>query len=360
MCRTWSVSATGFVHTFTSRRMLPVLRHFQSKACPARYTTTAVVPSTTPTPQESSALPHIPVLLSEVSSSFPSHIPSFLDCTVGAGGHARHLLVEKSIDRYVALDKDPHALRIAAETLRGFDNVHFVRSDFRFLRAVLDKLNMRSVHSMLLDIGTSSMQLDQAERGFSFTHDGPIDMRMSCRGMSAEDLLHDATEQELATIFWELGEERMSRPIARAIVKERECSVIRSTKQLANIVERIKGWRKKGIHPATKVFQALRIATNDELSALEEALSDAVDVLMPHGRMAVISFHSLEDRIAKRVLKRASERQGGVKLVTKKPVVASKEECELNPRARSAKLRVAEKLNADEMARTKVNKYRDR
>ncbi|CAN8075934.1 unnamed protein product [Agarophyton chilense] len=357
MSHTSIASAVGFAHAFFPRSALTHFQPFQRKKSLVWFTTTALGLPILST-QKSTSLPHTPVLVSEVCSSFPSHIPSFLDCTVGAGGHAKHLLLHKHIDEYIALDKDPHALEIAKNTLVDFDNVRLIRSDFRCFSTVLQKLGIGAVHSILLDIGTSSMQLDQGERGFSFTNDGPIDMRMSCTGLSAQDLLHGATEEELATMFWELGEERMSRQIARAIVTEREADVIRTTKQLARIVERVKGWKKKGMHPATQVFQAFRIATNDELSALEEALTEAVDKLTPRGRVAVISFHSLEDRIAKRVFKSASKRRGGVKLITKKPVVASADECERNPRARSAKLRVVERLGTNEMPASKINKYR--
>lgn len=261
----------------------------------------------------------------------------------------------------MALDKDPNALSIARSALRPFDNVRYARADFRDMRAVLDELKVPEVNAVLMDIGTSSMQLDQAERGFSFTHDGPIDMRMSCTGMSARDILDTASERELAELFWTLGEERQSRKIARVLVNERERRPIESTKQLATLVERVKGWRKKGIHPATQVFQALRIATNDELAALEEGLLEAIEMAAPHATIAVISFHSLEDRIAKRVFRMAAERVGGVKLLTKKPVVAAEEECEKNPRARSAKLRVVEKLEPGQVPISgKINKYRER
>ncbi|PXF40402.1 Ribosomal RNA small subunit methyltransferase H [Gracilariopsis chorda] len=350
--------AIAFAHALAPRssaRRLPSLG-FR----PARSGTTATA-SFASAEQATVRLPHIPVLLAELSSFFPDGIDTFLDCTIGAGGHASHLLRHKRITQYVALDKDPNALSIARSALRPFDNVRYARADFRDMRAVLDELKVPEVNAVLMDIGTSSMQLDQAERGFSFTHDGPIDMRMSCTGMSARDILDTASERELAELFWTLGEERQSRKIARVLVNERERRPIESTKQLATLVERVKGWRKKGIHPATQVFQALRIATNDELAALEEGLLEAIEMAAPHATIAVISFHSLEDRIAKRVFRMAAERVGGVKLLTKKPVVAAEEECEKNPRARSAKLRVVEKLEPGQVPISgKINKYRER
>lgn len=350
--------ATAFAQAFAPR--ISAQRLSRLSFCPVRKGAIATT-SSAAAEQAPVRVPHIPVLLHELSSFFPDEIDTFLDCTVGAGGHASHILRHKRIGQYVALDKDPKALAISRSALRPFDNVRCACADFRDMRMVLDELNVAEVNAVLMDIGTSSMQLDEGERGFSFTHDGPIDMRMSCTGPSAGDILATASESELADLFWTLGEERQSRKIARVLVNEREREPIESTKQLATLVERVKGWRKKGVHPATQVFQALRIATNDELAALEEGLVTAIDMAAPQATIAVISFHSLEDRIAKRIFKTAAARVGGVRMLTKKPVMAGEEECRTNPRARSAKLRVVRKLNPGQVPISgKVNKYRER
>lgn len=287
-------------------------------------------------------MPHKPVLLAEVLKVFePVEIKVFFEGTVGAGGHARAILeAHPEIERYLACDRDPEARRIAKENLAPWrEKVEWIAGPFADLREYLDERKAASIDGFLIDVGVSSMQLDTRERGFSFMGDAPLDMRMDPdASLTAEEIVNEAPEKELARIFFEYGEERRSRQVARAIVEARRKRRIRTTQELVAIVKPVTVWGK--LHPATLVFQALRIAVNDELGQLQKGLEAAIERTSPGGRIAAISFHSLEDRIVKNVLRDAKDR---LEILTKKPIGPSTEEAKENPRSRSAKLRAAEK-----------------
>ena len=305
---------------------------------------------------------HSPVLLKSVLEYLLPHgqtVNRCIDGTLGAGGHAKALL-DAGVESVLGLDVDPTALRIARRNLSRFENrVHIVQASYAQMAKQAALLGWDGVDGILLDLGVSSMQLDEAARGFSFLRDGPLDMRFDPSGHRppASELVNNWDVAELAEILYKYGEERYGRRIAAVIVKNRP---YQTTGQLANVISRAIPHQKrrpaKSIHPATRVFQALRIAVNDELATVERALPDAIDLLKPGGRLAVISFHSLEDRIAKKTFKDASteivsppgmvleEKAAKVRLVTGKPVTASEDEIAQNPRSRSAKLRVVEKI----------------
>lgn len=289
---------------------------------------------------------HEPVLLREVLDALePARGGTFVDCTVGLGGHTRALL-EAGATRVIGFDRDQDALAIARERLAALaDRVSLVHEDYRRLKPSLAALNAGGVAGLVADLGISSMQLDAEGRGFSFRKDEPLDMRMDrSSGNTAADLLRDASEEEIAYAIFQFGEERYSRRIASAIVATRRTRPVATTGELAAIVRRAvphRGYQR--IDPATRTFQALRIWVNGELDGLDTFVRDAVDVLSPGGRAAVISFHSLEDRVVKHTL-RGLEREGIVRLRSRKPIVAGDEELARNPRARSAKLRAAERL----------------
>jgi len=288
---------------------------------------------------------HIPVLLKEAMEQLrPRAGGVYVDGTLGLGGHAERLLeLTGGKARLIGLEWDDQAADRATERLRRFgDAVTVVRENYANLPAVLDKLKVSAIDGLLLDLGVSSLQLDDPSRGFSFQHEGPLDMRMSARTpKSAADLLRGLGERDLEKILREYGEERRPRALARALWSARgEAS--RSTRALAEFVARI-GGRTGRIHPATRVFQALRIAVNRELENLQILLQRADTVLAaPGGRIVVISFHSLEDRIVKHAF-RDMARSGGLKILTKKPVTPERGEVLANPRSRSAKLRAAER-----------------
>ena len=279
----------------------------------------------------------------------------FVDATVGAGGHAEALLDAGPQIRLLGLDRDSEALGLARERLARFeDRVELLESNFDDLDTVLE--NRGRPDGILADLGVSSMQIDRAERGFSFRREGPLDMRMGREGRTAADIVSTASVEELTRIFRDYGEEWMAVKIARGIVSERRAAPITSTRQLARIVANAKGSREK-IDPATKVFQALRIEVNQELVALSRFLAAAVEKLNARGRLAILSYHSLEDRMVKEVFKRDSGvcscparlptcvcgARTVLKVLTRKPVVPSEAETRDNPRARSARMRVAEK-----------------
>ncbi|MBI4265523.1 MAG: 16S rRNA (cytosine(1402)-N(4))-methyltransferase RsmH [Acidobacteria bacterium] len=273
----------------------------------------------------------------------------FVDCTVGLGGHARALL-EAGASRLIGLDRDPGALAAAAETLREYgDRVELVHGDYRRLDELLDARGIPAVDGVLADLGVSSMQLDQPGRGFSFKRDEPLDMRMdTTAGPTAADAIRDADERTLGGVIYEFGEERHARRIARAIVEGRMRAPVETTGRLAEIVRRAvprRGYSR--IDPATRTFQAIRIWVNRELEGLDAFLTQAVRRLCPGGRIVVITFHSLEDRIVKHTF-RALQSGGetGLTIRTKRPVVPSEAEVERNSRARSAKLRAAERRTA--------------
>ena len=268
----------------------------------------------------------------------------FVDCTVGLGGHAR-ALVEAGASRLIGIDRDPAAVAAARKALSGFgDRVEIVHADYRRIAAVLDERRVTKVDGVLADLGVSSMQLDASGRGFSFRQDDPLDMRMdTTAGPTAAEALRDVDERTLADVIYEFGEERHSRRIARAIVAARERVGIETTGQLAEIVRRAiprKGYTR--IDPATRTFQAIRIWVNRELEGLDSFLGAATRRLADGGRMAVITFHSLEDRIVKHTLRALAAEEPGLRIRTKRPLVPSEAEIERNPRARSAKLRAVE------------------
>jgi len=282
---------------------------------------------------------HEPVLLKEVLDLLaPRPGKVIVDATVGTGGHAEALLSLGAT--VVGIDQDPESLGVAAERLRDFgERFRPVRANFRRLREVLNELGLEKVDGILFDLGLSSWHLAHPERGFSFQEEGPLDMRMDPENpVTAADLVNSLPEREIAHILREYGEERYAARIAWEIVRNRP---IRTTKELASLVARCYPPGRHRIHPATRTFQALRIAVNDELSALREALPQAVEALRPGGVLCVIAFHSLEDRIVKRFL-REGARSGRLRLLTKKPVRPKAEEVARNPRARSARLRAAQ------------------
>jgi len=300
---------------------------------------------------------HLPVLTDRVVELLVPAGPGLLvDATVGLGGHAEALLRAEPNFQLVGLDRDPQALARAGERLQAFtDRVQLVEETFDRLPLVLRRLGLGAPAAVLADLGCSSLQLDSAERGFSFTGDGPLDMRMGESGPTAADLLEQAEWEELVRILRDYGEERRARAISRAIVKRREQAPLRTTAELSRLVQDVVGGGERRIHPATRTFQALRIAVNDELGQLERFLEPAIRSLRPDGRIAVISFHSLEDRIVKHTLRRLTGRctcprdfpvcrcnpQRVVEVLTSSPIRPADDEIAANPRARSARLRAA-------------------
>lgn len=306
---------------------------------------------------------HLPVLTERVVELLvPSGPGLLIDATVGLGGHAEALLRAEPGFQLVGIDRDPQALARAGERLQAFgDRVQLVEETFDRLPVVLRKLELGAPVAVLADLGCSSLQLDTRERGFSFSDDGPLDMRMADNGPTAAELLENSEWEELVRILRDYGEERRSRAVARAIVKRRQEEPLRTTGQLSRLVQEVIGGRERRIHPATRTFQALRIAVNDELGQLERFLEPAIGSLKSGGRIAVISFHSLEDRIVKHTLRRLTGRctcppdfpvcrcnpRRVVELLTRSPIRPDGEEIEANPRARSARLRAAEKRRED-------------
>lgn len=309
--------------------------------------------------------PHIPVLLNEILDAFSgTNLARYIDGTLGAGGHAEAVLnTHPELKTFIGIDQDKEALEIAKERLNlSFSgrSLLFVSGNFSELQNHLKQLKSnQGFDGILVDLGVSSMQLDRQERGFSFMRDGPLDMRMNQQGgITAADIVNTWDERALNDLFFQYGEEKQSRKAARAICLEREIQPFETTLQLSSCIEKNIKRVKFDIHPATKIFQALRIAVNGELDRLEAFLPQAIEALNPGGRLAVITFHSLEDRIVKhRFAYYASDKEstsgiGGmflekkpvVKILTRKPIEAAEEEVKRNPRSRSAKLRVIEKL----------------
>ncbi|NGX53695.1 MAG: Ribosomal RNA small subunit methyltransferase H [Chlamydiae bacterium] len=288
---------------------------------------------------------HKPVLLEEILSFLEGReVHTVVDGTVGAGGHSQALLeAHPEIEKLVGVDQDPEALAIASETLEPWkDKVVFVQSNFRDLKELVQEFG--PIDGILLDVGVSSTQLDQPERGFSLSQDGPLDMRMDPEAfLDAATIINTFSERELGKIFRDYGEERRWRAAAKAIVEGRRKKKIKTTQELAQVLKGVLPWRGRKIHPLTLVFQGLRIRVNEELKVLEEVLPQAVELLQPGGRLCVISFHSLEDRIVKNSF-RTMAKEKEVQILTKKPMIASREEIRRNPRSRSAKLRVVERL----------------
>ena len=302
---------------------------------------------------------HKPVLYKEIIHALqPQSGGRYVDGTLGAGGHARGILEACSPDGHLlGLDVDPQALALARETLAPFEGrTHLEQASYITITKQLAALKWDFVDGIVLDLGASSMQFDNAERGFSFMQDGPLDMRFGSNAFqSAEDIVNTYDERDLADLIFRYGEDRDARRIAKAIVMSRP---LRTTRELVAVIEKASPRRGDRTHPATQTFQALRIAVNEELSSVESVLPQAVAALRSGGRCAVISFHSLEDRIVKDYFREQSkdivnppyeriyevERKAVVEIINKKPIVASDEEVKDNPRARSAKLRVIEKL----------------
>ena len=290
---------------------------------------------------------HEPVMVPEVVEMLvPSRGGLFVDCTVGLGGHSRALLAAGTT-RILGLDRDPKALALAFEALAEFsDRVDLVHADYRELDRVFDERRVDRVAGTLADLGVSSMQFDAEGRGFSFRRDEPLDMRMDqSRGRTVADLLREVDETQLADVIFRYGEERASRRVARAIVFARRESPIETTGRLAAIVRRAvphKGHQR--IDPATRTFQALRIWVNSELEGLDAFLVTAARRLLANARLAVITFHSLEDRIVKHTFRAMEKADAGLRILTKRPLVPSDDEVARNPRARSAKLRAIERF----------------
>ncbi len=303
---------------------------------------------------------HTPVLLDEAIAGlqvWPGGC--FIDCTVGTGGHAEAILDRiLPSGKLLGIDADPEAIRVSRDRLNRYgEAVVLVNDSFGNLEAICRRYQFHPVDGILFDLGVSSLQLDTAERGFSFQHDAPLDMRFDpTQGLTASDIVNTFSEQQLARLIHEYGEERHSRRIARYIVQNRP---VATTLELARLVEQALRSRRARIHPATRTFMALRIAANNELQNLEPALIQATNLLRPGGRLAVISYHSLEDRITKQFMRRAASdclcppgtvmcRCGHVptlKLISRKVIKPTSLEIESNPRSRSAKLRIAERLN---------------
>jgi 16S rRNA (cytosine1402-N4)-methyltransferase len=286
---------------------------------------------------------HIPVLLEEVLENMRVKSSGvYVDGTLGPGGHAEAMLRKCRGCTLIGIDQDPEALKIATERLRGY-NVYLQHDRFSHMKEVINRLGYTRVDGVLLDLGASSLQLKSKGRGFSFLEDEPLDMRMDrSQELTALTIVNEYFEKELATICWKYGEEKMSRKIARAIVHAREKKQIRTCRELSGIIEKAVG-RKGRIHPATKTFQSLRIEVNKELMELSEGINAGINILKRGGRFCVLSYHSLEDRIVKHSFKEFKQK-GQVSIITKKPLVPTKEERRLNPSSRSAKFRVAEKL----------------
>jgi 16S rRNA (cytosine1402-N4)-methyltransferase len=312
-------------------------------------------------PAASGAPQHVPVLLAETLDYLqPERGGWFVDCTLGLGGHAAALLERGPEARLVGIDRDSDALRLAGERLRPFgDRVRLVQAGFEELADVLDQQSLSRVDGILADLGVSSLQLDTAERGFSFRRAGPLDMRMGPGGLTAGEIVNGYAEADLEKILREYGEERDARRIARAIVTARREKPLETTIELRDLIARAKGggYEREGrVDPATRAFQALRIEANQELVALTRLMEDAVQRLSVDGRLVVISYHSLEDRIVKHSLRaydrgetdQATGRRRAetrlIEVLTKKPIRPSDPEIGLNPRARSARLRAARRL----------------
>lgn len=309
---------------------------------------------------------HISVLLNECIDNLnirPDGI--YVDGTMGGGGHSLEIAKRLTTGRLICIDQDPNAHEAARKRLAEYkDRITFVRDNFGNIKSILDSLEIEKIDGMLLDIGVSSHQLDEAERGFSYQQDAPLDMRMNPdRPFSAYDVVNGYDEDELDRVIFTYGEERWARRIAQFIVKEREAKPIETTGELVDIIKKAvpKGARKDGPHPAKRTFQAIRIEVNGELEVLQRAIDDVAARLAVGGRLCIITFHSLEDRIVKEAFRKQENpcicppqfpvcvcgKKPLGRVITRKPILPSKEELEENPRSRSAKLRVLEGVSQD-------------
>jgi len=303
---------------------------------------------------------HVPVMLSEVIGLLaPRDSGRYLDGTFGGGGYAEAILAAASCTLW-AIDRDPDAIARGASLAARYPGLHLIHGQFGDMLALLAERGVAALDGVVLDIGVSSFQLDQAARGFSFRADGPLDMRMDRSGQTAAELVNSLPERELADTLFQFGEERASRRIARAIVAARADGPITSTTQLAEIIRSVLPSDRSGIDPATRSFQALRIRVNDELGEIERGLAQASELLAPGGRLIVVSFHSLEDRLVKRFMSEAAgrapapsrhdprgltgRRMPRFRLLTARPLRPGAEEIAANPRSRSARLRALERL----------------
>lgn len=309
---------------------------------------------------------HISVLLNECIDNLnirPDGI--YVDGTMGGGGHSLEIAKRLTTGRLICIDQDPNAHEAAGKRLAEYkDRITFVRDNFGNIKSILDSLGIEKIDGMLLDIGVSSHQLDEAERGFSYQQDAPLDMRMNPdRPFSAYDVVNGYDEDELDRVIFTYGEERWARRIAQFIVKERDAKPIETTGELVDIIKKAvpKGARKDGPHPAKRTFQAIRIEVNGELEVLQRAIDDVAARLAVGGRLCIITFHSLEDRIVKEAFRKQENpcicppqfpvcvcgKKPLGRVITRKPILPSKEELEKNPRSRSAKLRVLEGVSQD-------------
>jgi 16S rRNA (cytosine1402-N4)-methyltransferase len=310
---------------------------------------------------------HVPVLLNEVIKYLdPRPNQNFIDCTLGGGGHTAEILKKTSPNgKVLGIDLDSRAIETAKEKISSqklkADRLIAVQNNFKNLKEIVLQNNFQNISGILIDLGFSSMEIADPKKGFSFQIDAPLDMRYGEEGITAEEIVNHAREKELEKIFREYGEERFPGRIAREICEARKTRSIKTTFQLVEVIARVvpKKFQYGRIHFATKVFQGLRIAVNDELESLKKVLPEAMEILAPGGRLVVISFHSLEDRIVKQFFKKESSdcvcpksvpvcqcgHEAILKILNKKPIVPSEEEATKNPRSRSAKLRVAERLS---------------
>lgn len=308
---------------------------------------------------------HVPVLLNECIEGL-NIIPNgtYVDCTLGGGGHSSYIASKLSADgMLIGIDQDANAIKAAGERLKGYTNVKYVRNNFSNIKDIAENLGLgqESVNGFLLDLGVSSHQLDEADRGFSYNHNAPLDMRMDQRqSLSAYVVVNEYTKEELTRIIKDYGEERWAKRIAEFIINERKLKPIETTFDLVSVIKKAvpKGARSDGPHPAKRTFQAIRIEVNNELGILEDTINDMVDLLKSGGRICVITFHSLEDRIVKNVFRNLENpctcprdfpicvcgKKTKVKIITRKPILPGQEELENNRRAHSAKLRIVEKL----------------
>lgn len=284
----------------------------------------------------------------------------YVDGTLGGGGHSYEILRRLSKGRLIAIDRDMDAINAASVRLKDFNNVTYVHDNYKNIKNILKNIGIERIDGAILDLGVSSYQLDEVKRGFSYMHDAPLDMRMDKESaLTAEYVVNNYSEDDIAKILYDYGEEKWAKRIAKFIVEERKKRSIKTTFQLVDIIKKAvpASKRRTGHHPAKRTFQAIRIEVNDELKGLDNAIDDFIDVMNPNGRIAIITFHSLEDRIVKNMYKKLENpctcpknlpctcgKKPVIKIITKKPVTPNKEELETNPRSRSAKLRVAEKL----------------